>query len=165
MWQYWSHLKYTTRHKYYVLIECIKEGIILRGITHDLSKFTPSEFSGYANFFFYKNGSKKSNTHNNSDEIKKAFDMAFDHHQNSNDHHWRSYISDGRYDNSMTFIREMPHDAAIEMVCDWIGAAKANYENEPDIPLPWYKKNRHKMLLHTHTRKLIEEKIGFKNGK
>lgn len=160
MWQYWSHLKYTIRHRHYVMTECAKEGLILRGLLHDMSKFTIHEFTAYANFFFDTNGIKKPNTDKNSYDVKKAFDEAFKHHYLSNDHHWKYYITEG---NNVTIVREMPRDAAIEMICDWIGAAKANCENEPDIPLPWYKKNRSRILLHTETRKFIEEKIGFKN--
>jgi hypothetical protein len=159
MWQYWSHAKYTLRHKYYVMIECIKEGIILRGITHDLSKFTPSEFSGYANYFFNEDGSRKENSDENTDDIKKLFDEAFRHHQMSNDHHWQYWII-RRSPHSI--IHPMTKDAYIEMICDWKGAARANYQNELDIPLPWYRKNHSRLVLHSNTRELVEEKIGFK---
>ena len=56
MWQYWAHLKYTLRHKWWVTYYCFKDGLYLQGILHDLSKFSFSEFSGYANFFFDKRG-------------------------------------------------------------------------------------------------------------
>ena len=158
MWQYWSHFKYTTRHKYYVLIECFKRGLIVRGLVHDLSKYTPSDFAGYANFFFGSNGARKANPNINPDEIKKAFDDAWAHHQKINDHHWQFWIVRGvDFDQAIP----MPKDCADEMICDWIGAAKANYQNEPDIPLPWYKENRSRLNLHDKTREYIEKQIGY----
>ena len=155
MWQYWSHLKYTIRHKYFVATECFKKGLFIRGLMHDLSKFTPSEFAGYANFFFDSNGARKADTDLNSDEIKKAFDRAWVHHQKVNDHHWQ-------YWDAYLFLKvPMPKECADEMICDWIGAARANNQNEPDIPLPWYKENHLKLKLNNNTRKYIEEQIGF----
>jgi hypothetical protein len=161
MWQYWSHLKYTIRHKYHVMVACTKEGMILRGILHDLSKFTPSEFTGYANFFFNPDGSRKEDLDANSEEIKRAFGDAFLHHQTSNAHHWQYWI---KRTNGHTVVNPMPADIAAEMICDWIGAARANYQNEPGIPLPWYKQNRSRILLHTDTRNYIEMKIGFRES-
>lgn len=158
MWQYWSHLKYTTRHKFYVLVECFKRGLYIRGITHDLSKFTPSEFAGYANFFFNTDGTRKPDTDLNSREVKKAFDDSWYCHQYFNDHHWQFWMRLSGEPN------EMSKDAVDEMICDWIGAAKANYQNEPDIPLPWYKNSRTRMTFHENTRKYIEEQIGYVEG-
>lgn len=159
MWQYWSHFKYTTRHKYYVLMACMKKGIFVRGILHDMSKFSSSEFSGYANFFFNIDGSKKKNPKGeNTTEIIKAFDDAWLHHQMSNDHHWQYWI---QKNGIQTIINKMPNEAMIEMICDWEGAALANYQNHPNIPVPWYKDNRSKVLLHIETRQDLENKIGF----
>lgn len=139
------------------MVECFKRGLFIRGLMHDLSKYTPYEFAGYANFFFNKDGTRKAHTDLNPDEIKQAFDRAWGHHQKVNDHHWQYW--DTRF-----FLKEsMPKECIDEMICDWIGAAKANYQNEPDIPLPWYKENREKVKVTCATRKYIEEQIGYDN--
>lgn len=39
-----GHFKTVCRHKYYVGKYCFIAGIPLRGILHDLSKFSPTEF-------------------------------------------------------------------------------------------------------------------------
>jgi len=52
MSKYILYLKYIIRHKWYVGIECFKMGVYWRGITHDLSKFLPSEFIPYAKYFY-----------------------------------------------------------------------------------------------------------------
>jgi hypothetical protein len=48
---YWKYFKYVVKHKWYVFVACCKQGIIWRGIIHDMSKFLPSEFIPYARFF------------------------------------------------------------------------------------------------------------------
>jgi hypothetical protein len=46
------YLSYVVRHKFFVAVECIAAGLWARGILHDLSKFLPSEFFPYANYFY-----------------------------------------------------------------------------------------------------------------
>ena len=43
------------------------------------------------------------------------------------------------------------------MVCDWIGAGKA--QGYGDNPFAWYTQNKNKMQLHKDTRKWIEAKL------
>jgi hypothetical protein len=47
-----KYLKYVLTHKWYVLLKCIELGIPWRGIVHDLSKFLPSEWSPYVEYFY-----------------------------------------------------------------------------------------------------------------
>ena len=56
--KYIFYLGYLLKHKFYVFIECFKEGLYWVGLAHDFSKFLPSEFIPYANFF-YDNSTKK----------------------------------------------------------------------------------------------------------
>jgi hypothetical protein len=46
------YLKSQLRHKWFVFVECCKLGIPHLGIIHDLSKFLPSEWRGYACYFY-----------------------------------------------------------------------------------------------------------------
>ena len=39
-----GHLKTVTKHRHQVFLHCIKAGIVMQGLTHDLSKFSPVEF-------------------------------------------------------------------------------------------------------------------------
>jgi hypothetical protein len=34
---YWKHFVYLMKHKWFVLVECVKLGIAWRGLVHDLS--------------------------------------------------------------------------------------------------------------------------------
>ena len=73
-----KYLKYVVIHKWYVMLQCFRFGIYWRGITHDISKFYPSEWFSYVNRFYG----------NNKDE----FSLAWLRHQNRNDHHWQWWI-------------------------------------------------------------------------
>jgi len=52
--KYKQYLSYLIRHKWFVMLECFKEGLYWQGIIHDLSKFLPSKLFPYANFFYNK---------------------------------------------------------------------------------------------------------------
>ena len=52
---YWKYFCYICNHKWNVGIECLKSGLYTHALTHDLSKFLPSEFIPYAKFFHFKN--------------------------------------------------------------------------------------------------------------
>ena len=45
---YYEYLKYVLEHKKNVFKTCRKRGLKLHALTHDLSKFSPSEFIPYA---------------------------------------------------------------------------------------------------------------------
>ncbi len=47
-----NYAGYILRHKWFVLVECAKRGILWRGLMHDMSKLLPSEWVPYANFFY-----------------------------------------------------------------------------------------------------------------
>ena len=49
MMKVWQHFKTITRHKWLVLCGCFRVGLYWQGITHDLSKYTPTEFADRLN--------------------------------------------------------------------------------------------------------------------
>ena len=42
--KYWQHFKTITYHRWLVLQGCFRVGLYWQGLTHDLSKYTPTEF-------------------------------------------------------------------------------------------------------------------------
>jgi hypothetical protein len=157
MKQYINYLWYILKHKYYVSVECFKEGLYWRGLVHDLSKFLPSEFIPYANFFYNK---PRDNTgyYKSTDTGDKAFDFAWLLHQKRNKHHWQWWIlpEDG---GGVKALR-MESVYVTEMICDWIGAGKAQGFFSPKNDRyfetrKWYKANGDKMNLHHSTRTQI----------
>jgi len=144
--KYFRYLWYILKHKWYVLIECIKLKIPFRGLVHDLSKFLPCEFNAYMKFFY-------SNMEN--DNVKLEFDLAWNHHQNVNKHHWQYWLL--RLDDGSTECLPIPKKYLKEMLADWIGAGKA-ITGENNIK-SWYMKNKDKMNMCPESIKYLEEKI------
>ncbi len=158
---YLQYLWYVLRHKWYVLIECSKRGIVWRGIMHDMSKFRPDEFIPYARYFYGDYGVKNicpakwANPGDKFHKTKNAFDRAWLKHLYRNPHHWQYWIlqndTDGRE------ILEMPIVYINEMICDWRGAGMAI--TGKDNIAEWYTKNKDKMELHAKTRLAVEIKV------
>lgn len=138
-----KYLKYIIRHKFWVAYYCFKEGLILRGLLHDLSKFLPGEWFPYVNYFYGK-----------PDEEK--FNIAWLRHQRCcNKHHWQWWIL--MQDEGITIVIKMPKRYALEMICDWRGAGRA--QGHGDDIKEWYDKNKDKMKLHPETRSFVEKKL------
>ena len=104
---YWKNILYILNHKINVLVECWKEGLYLQGITHDLSKLSPKEFSPYAKKFF------SSKQLSEDDELRWRY--AWLNHQHKNKHHWEYWVVDP----NKKLALPMPKKYLLEMVCDW----------------------------------------------
>jgi hypothetical protein len=136
-----KHLQYAgyvLRHKYFVMIECIKLGIVWRGITHDLSKLLPDEWFPYVEYFYGDD---------ESDDVKQAFDQAWLRHIHRNPHHWQFWLL--QEDEGELKRLPMPLDVLKEMLADWRGAGKAQGFDEIGT---WYAKNRDRIVLAEGTR-------------
>jgi len=134
------------------MIACFKQKLYWQGLIHDLSKFRPSEFIPYANYFYgnnnnIANGRDKTGYYKPTDTDDKAFDFAWLLHQKRNPHHWQWWILPE--DEGGTKILPMQHKYLKEMICDWEGAGKA--QNNTTSVQDWYKANKHKMQLNPIT--------------
>ena len=129
------------RHKYYVLIECSREGLFWQGLTHDLSKLRWREFKPYSNKLFGRENNPE------------AFRIARRGHQLKSRHHWQYWIRNG--DSS---ANEMDRQYVIEMVCDWRAMGRTWEDSAPDF----YRNNRSQMILHPKTRIQVEELLRIK---
>lgn len=63
-------------------------------------------------------------------------------------------------------ILEIEHPYNMEMLCDWVGAAKAQGKFPPKddkyfYTRKWYSAHKNKMQLHPNTREFIEKTIGI----
>jgi hypothetical protein len=128
---------------------CFRSGLILQGILHDLSKYSPTEFTSSARYF---QGDKSPI---DAEKIAKGYSLAWQHHKGVNKHHWQ-YWTD--FEDGELIVIEMPPKYLAEMFCDWIGAGKAyNKENwSIDTFKNWYANHKDKMILHTLTRDYVE---------
>jgi hypothetical protein len=172
MKKHFQYLKYLLRHKWYVMLACFSRGLFLRGIVHDLSKFRPSEWMAYAEYFYGEKLTDEQVKDNwrreqalfgyritlDKETKRNRFNVAWLLHQHRNPHHWQHWVL--KNDDGTTLALEMPRNAALEMLADWEGAGmaitgKREYQE-------WYLKNRHKMLLHPRTQAFIEEEMSLR---
>lgn len=158
MKRYLAYLSYVVRHRWYVMLECFRVGLIWRGLVHDLSKFLPSEFFPYARFFHEKDGAKKQRRdktgyYKPDDTGDAVFDRAWFMHQARNRHHWQYWVL-ARGDGTQ-YAFAMPNHDWLEMVCDWHGAARAQgiktQRGDRLSVRAWWWANREKMRLHPYT--------------
>jgi hypothetical protein len=156
------------------MVECFKVGLYWRGLAHDLSKFLPSEYIPYMNHFYGKDSHHKDGNHmpkgikkgrdetgyyNPTDTGDKAFDFAWLLHQKRNRHHWQWWVLPE--DDGGLKILPMPYSYCLEMVCDWVGAGKAQGFWSPKDDKyfetrSWYRKNSCHMQIHEKTKKFVE---------
>ncbi|SRR6266496_4753830 len=171
MIKHWKYFKYLIKHKWFVFLACCKLGIPFLGIYHDWSKFRPSEWKSYAEYFY---GSKRSIEALNAIGefgcaelapygyfVQDQFNVAWNLHQKRNKHHWQFYLL--TLDSGETFPMPIPDRYQREMLADWIGAGRAitgKYEVKD-----WYLKNRDKIKLRQENRSWIENKLGINTEK
>lgn len=149
MKKYLKYFSYVFRHKWYVMVECFKYGLYWQGIIHDWSKFLPSEFVAYAEFFY--GGDKRKDRFYTPSQGSYKFNRAWLLHQHRNPHHWQYWLL--QEDDGSKFPLAMPLKYIEEMVCDWKGAGKASgYSDTP----AWYQRNKDKIILHPATRIVVE---------
>lgn len=147
----WQHFKYTVKHKFWVFVYCEQEGLYWRGFMHDMSKFLPSEFFPYANWFFSLEETPR---------MKRDFDYAWLLHQRRNKHHWSYWVS-VNYEGGHK-VNDMPDVYIKEMICDWRAAGKAqgNGDGSLSYALKYYNDNKDRMILSNTTRTRLEFLLG-----
>ena len=154
-----AYLRYILCHKWFVFLECLKIGLLWRGIVHDWHKFLPDEWFPYAKYFFNLDGMPiKRQDETGYCKLANTGDVAFDFaqllHRKRARHHWQWWILP---ENCGKFkVLPMSNAARREMIADWRGAGRA--QGTPDIR-KWYEANGDKMLLHPDTRAWIEEAL------
>ena len=148
MKKYYNYLRYLLEHKWNVGIECIKSHQYVHAITHDLSKFLPSEFIPYARFFHKKN---RTTNYNIADESDIDFQIAWLHHQKRNKHHWNYWVSVTRKNEIIPI--PMPKKYVKQMIADWDGMSR----KFGGSTIEYYIKNRYNFILHEETIKTIYE--------
>lgn len=147
--RYVGHFKTIVKHKWHVFNGCRKSGIPLRGLKHDLSKFSTAEFKNSAVFF---NGTKSPIA---VEKEVLGYSTAWAHHKGHNTHHWE-YWTD--WNHGEFYCVEMPIEDVKEMLCDWIGAGKA-YNNKAwsaDSAYAYYEVRKDHMYFHPKTKVLVD---------
>lgn len=143
-----GHLSVVFRHKWRVLINCAKCGIIWRGVVHDLSKFTPTELFESVKYF------KGNRSPIGACREDIGYSRAWLHHKGRNKHHIEYWL-----DPECDITPMMPYKYAVECICDKLAATRVysgkNYSNH--LPLKHWLKHGSKVNGNPTTMRFIEE--------
>ena len=149
----WKHFKTITQHKWLVLKGCFQVGLYWQGLLHDLSKYMPSEFIVGAKYY------QGTRSPNNAEREDIGYSSAWLHHKGRNKHHfeyWIDYTAQGG-EGPLSGMK-MPDNYIVEMVMDRIAASKVYMKEKytDRSPLEYYERSKSKVILHPHTRKMLE---------
>lgn len=140
-------IKRILTHKYYVAKYCFQIGLYWQGITHDLSKFSFIEFSRAIKYW-------DNNISSLANERKiLGYSQTFLHHRGRNPHHyeyWIHSLDDGG------IPARMPKKYVLELICDYLAAAKT-YGADPRKEYNWWVKQKSHMKIHQDTKNYITE--------
>jgi len=148
---YYYYLKYILQHKYYVLLASYTLGIIWRGLKHDLSKFRPSEFFPYADYYFGQWKGKIVYEIKPVCTASLAYDIAWLKHKHRNEHHWQYWVTVN--DGGELIATPIPLPVIKEMICDWYSAGRV--QNNPLSVREWFESKKDSIILHQDTLRKI----------
>lgn len=158
MFKLLKHLKTVNEHRRMVRQGCFRVGLYYQGLTHDLSKYSPTEFFVGARYY------QGYRSPNNAEREKKGFSEAWMHHKGMNKHHyeyWTDYKGGPGHNGEEHVIQPapMPKRYLVEMYVDRVAAAtvynKGHYTC--DLPLKYYQKGDYTNLIEDHTRAELEK--------
>ena len=130
-----------------VMQGCFRVGLYWQGLTHDLSKYSPTEFMVGAKYF---QGTRSPNAAERED---KGYSESWMHHKGRNRHHYEYWTDMNRQTLTYTAV-PMPRKYLVEMVMDRRAACLVyqgkNYKD--DSALIYFMKSRERELMHEQTR-------------
>ncbi len=148
----WKHFKTITYHRWLVQWGCFRVGLYWQGLTHDLSKYSPTEFRSGAKYY---QGTRSPNAAERED---KGYSEAWMHHKGRNRHHYE-YWNDMNPKTRTYEPIPVPRKYLVEMIMDRRAACMTyqgkNYRD--DSPLRYFLQSRERELMHEQTR----QELGF----
>ncbi len=148
---FWKHLTTITKHKILVMQGCFQVGLVWQGLTHDLSKYSPTEFwRGVRYFQGYRSPISEERETN-------GYSQAWMHHKGRNKHHYE-YWTDMNLETRQYEAKPMPRNYLVEMVMDR-RAASMTYQKEaytPAHPLEYQLQSKDRHLMNEQTRRELE---------
>ena len=140
-----------TKHRWLVRGGCFRVGLYWQGLTHDLSKYSPTEFLTGAKYY---QGTRSPNTAERED---KGYSEAWMHHKGRNRHHYE-YWTDLSMETKKYESLPMPRKYLAEMVMDRRAACITyqgkNYKD--DAALCYLRNSIEKNRMHPQTRQELD---------
>ena len=143
------HLKTILKHKYWVFHYARMAGIPFRGLVHDLSKFSPTEF--FKSVAWY-NGERSPVA---GEREVTGFSEIWIHHRGHNPHHFEYWVDKDLRGGVIVPI--MPFKEALEMVCDWLGAGRVYLGKDFSMAkqIEYFDAATNSPFIHPHTKQFV----------
>ena len=148
----WKHFCTITHHRWKVCSHCFRVGLYWRGLTHDLSKYSPTEFWTGAKYY---QGTRSPNSY---ERELYGYSAAWMHHKGRNRHHFEYWTDYGVSGEGIIGV-EMPKKYVAEMFCDRLAASKVyrGQDFQPGDPYQFFQYGKKKrLLMHPATSELLE---------
>ena len=148
----WKHFCTITRHRWLVRQGCFRVGLYWQGMTHDLSKYSPTEFWTGARYW---QGNRSPNA---AEREEKGYSEAWMHHKGRNRHHYEYWTDMSPVTKRYESV-PIPRKYLVEMVMDRRAACMV-YEGEkytPGSALAYFERSRERLYMHEKTR----QELGF----
>lgn len=148
----WQHFKTITHHRLLVMAGCFRVGLYWQGLTHDLSKYSVTEFLTGAKYY------QGDRSPNSAERAEVGYSVAWMHHKGRNRHHYE-YWTDlnretGRYESV-----PMPRKYLVEMVMDRRAACMTYQGDAYTDASAWnyFEKSKERRLMHPE----LEKQLGY----
>lgn len=147
----WKHFVTITHHRFLVRQGCFKVGLIWQGLTHDLSKYSRTEFLAGAKYY---QGDRSPNAAERED---KGFSEAWMHHKGRNRHHYEYWTDMNRETRHYESV-PMPRKYLVEMVMDRRAACMTYQGDAYTDASAWiyFDRSKEKNLMHPRLRRELE---------
>ena len=146
--KFWGHFWTITRHRWLVCKGCFRVGLYWQGLTHDLSKYSPTEFFVGVKYF------QGNRSPNSAERDTNGFSTAWMHHKGRNRHHYEYWTDLSPVTKCYESV-PMPRKYLVEMVMDRRAACMV-YEGEKytdGSALAYFEKSRERTLMNEVTRR------------
>lgn len=133
------------------MIHCFKAGIIRRGLLHDLSKFSPTEFIQGVKYY------QGIRSPNERERELFGYSKAWLHHKGRNRHHFE-YWTDYSMKTGKMISVPMPDVYIYEMFCDRVAASKIYKKKDYNdrCPLEYFLAGHGTRFIEEHTAERLE---------
>ena len=147
-----KHFKTITHHRWLVLLGCFRLGLYWQGLTHDLSKYSLTEFRVGARYYC------GNHSPNDGERQARGYSSAWLHHKGRNKHHLEYWIDYSPENGGKMAGLEMPVRYVAEMFCDRVAASKtyrgAAYRDSD--PYDYYAHSVDHYIIHPDTAAALE---------
>ena len=149
-----GHFATVCRHKAQVGRMCFRVGLYRQGITHDLSKFSPTEF--IPSVRYYQEGRRSPVS---AERRAAGFSRCWLHHKGRNRHHFEYWLDYAPEPPLRLEGCKMPPKYFAEMILDRVAASKVyrGADYTPGEPLKYFRERTETDIIHPETAAMMEK--------